>query len=539
MGLDEDRTNWRRPILKDGCPIPICWPAADVIIGNPPFLDARRMTRWHGPEYVKALEATFDAITRRSDFCVYWFRKSHDHLPQCTSKDAVAGRAGLVGTQNIRNNESRQGGLDHIVSGGTIVEAVDNQPWSGEANVHVSIANWVKHAPLNESSLVESQLLIPADRKLWFKVEAEPGMKKSRQANKLAAKQYELDKRECALINSALSDQTDVSTALVLSVACKPKRCFEGLQPGHKGFRISKEEYAKLTEDTAVADVVFPYLIATSVLTSRFQTRPEFLIDFAERDMLDASQYPRVLDIVRERVLPTWQSNAQKEQRNTGKHTGEHQRRLQTWWQLKRRRGALTRVIDTLDRFVVCSRHTKRPIFVFLSSSVRPDSSLTAFTFEDDYSFGILQSNAHWQWFVAKCSKLKSDFRYTPESVFNTFPWPQSPSESQIDAVAEAGREVRRVRGEALGKIKGGLRAVYRTLELPGKNPLKDAHAALDTAVLAAYGFSAKEDLLAQLLALNLQVAGRIDAGEPVTSPGVPPVYPDATKLITDDCIRP
>ena len=58
--------------------------------------------------------------------------------------DPVAGRAGLVGTQNIRNNQSRVGGLDYVVQTGTIVEAVDNQPWSGEANVHVSIANWVK-----------------------------------------------------------------------------------------------------------------------------------------------------------------------------------------------------------------------------------------------------------------------------------------------------------------------------------------------------------------------------------------------------------
>ena len=95
------------------------------------------------------------------------------------------------------------------------------------------------------------------------------------------------------------------------------------------------------------------------------------------------------------------------------------------------------------------------------------------------------------------------------------------------------------MRGEALKKIKGGLRAVYRTLELPGKNPLKDAHAALDAAVLAAYGFSPKEDLLAQLLDLNLAVASRIDDGEQVTAPGVPPSFPDPARLITDDCVRP
>jgi hypothetical protein len=75
------------------------------------------------------------------------------------------------------------------------------------------------------------------------------------------------------------------------------------------------------------------------------------------------------------------------------------------------------------------------------------------------------------------------------------------------------GREVRHVRSEALKVIDGGLRAVYRTLELPGKHPLKDAHTALDTAVLDAHGFNAKKDLLAQLLNLNRFVAAAEKAG--------------------------
>lgn len=163
------------------------------------------------------------------------------------------------------------------------------------------------------------------------------------------------------------------------------------------------------------------------------------------------------------------------------------------------------------------------------------------FAVDDDYSFGVLQAIPHLAWYRAKAARLKNeaDYNYSSESVFATFSWPQSPSAEQIEAVAETGREVRRVRDEALEKIKGGLRAVYRTLELPGKNPLKDAHAALDAAVLAAYGFSPKGDLLAQLLELNLAVAGKIDAGERVTAPGIPAIYPSPSDLITDDCIRP
>ena len=106
-------------------------------------------------------------------------------------------------------------------------------------------------------------------------------------------------------------------------------------------------------------------------------------------------------------------------------------------------------------------------------------------------------------------------------------------------AAAAAGREVRRIRAETLPQLKGGLRALYRTLELPGANPLKAAHAALDAAVLAAYGFTAKADLLAQLLALNQTVAARIASGTPVTAPGIPATFPTPATLITEDCIRP
>jgi hypothetical protein len=193
--------------------------------------------------------------------------------------------------------------------------------------------------------------------------------------------------------------------------------------------------------------------------------------------------------------------------------------------------------IDDLTRYVVCSRITKRPIFAFINSSVRPGDSLQIFAFADDYSFGILQSATHWQWFIAKCSKMKSDFRYTPESVFDTFPWPQAPSEKQIDAIAAAGREIRRIRSEALANLTGGLRALYRTLDLPGKNPLRDAHAALDKAVLAAYGFTAKKDLLEQLLNLNTQVAQRLANNQPVTAPGIPVSHSKPEALLSGDCM--
>jgi hypothetical protein len=517
-------------LTPDG--LPAQWPKADVIVGNAPFLDARKMTIEYGREYVGKLEKLYPEVPRRADLCTYWFRKAADHLPFCTADDPVAGRAGLVGTQNIRNNESRVGGLDHVVKTGTIVEAVENQPWSGEANVHVSIANWVK---------TQEAALLPKTRKLWFKVQQDAALKKTRKRGAgPATKQYELDCRQCASINSALSDQVDVALAARLKCCIDPKVVFEGVQTGHDGFVINAEEAKQLLDaDSQYQPYIKPFINGSDLLSGRFATQPEFVIDLSELDMLQASALPRLMAIPRERVLKDWQDDAANEQAELGRSTGEHQNRLQAWWALKRPRNDLQQMLKRLPRYIACSAVMKRATFVFLSSVYLPTNALKIFAFADDYSFGILQSEVHWLWFTTKCSKLTERFRYTPESVFDTFPWPQTATVAQIDAVVAASREVRRVRAGALPKIKGGLRALYRTLELPGANPLKDAHAALDAAVLAAYGFCSKKDLLAQLLALNLEVAARIERGDPVTAPGVPNNYPDGKKLVTEDCIKP
>jgi hypothetical protein len=323
---------------------------------------------------------------------------------------------------------------------------------------------------------------------------------------------------------------------------------FRGLEPGNKGFLLLEAEaHRMLRRDPSSAEVVHPYLTGREILTGD-GTPERWVIDYQRMHLLEAASFPAAFDHIKSKVLPQMRTIVDGIDRATLRDDQDlmvrmHKRhlvsRLDTWWQLRRSVPDTVAAISQLDRYIVCSRVTKRPIFVFLSSDIRPGDAVSVFGLSDDYSFGILQSDAHWQWFIAKCSKLTERFRYTPESVFNTFPWPQSPTIAQIKAVAETGREVRRVRADALKKIKGGLRAVYRTLELPGKNPLKEAHAALNVAVLDAYGFSAKKDLLAQLLELNILVAEHIKNGEPVTPPGVPRNHSNPDSLISDDCIRP
>jgi hypothetical protein len=492
--------------------LPAQWPKADVIIGNPPYLGSRYLAKEHGYEYVRKVHALFPDVPKMADYCVYWFRKSHDHLLACTPNDPVSGRAGLVGTKTIRQNESREASLDYIVqNGGTITEAVSKQVWSGEAAVHVSIVNWAKGEQKGKKRLfTQVGDNVVSD---WMCEEVD-------------------------YIGPTLTTDTDASAARQLSVNQEPKCVYVGQYPFNEGFWLNPDEATKLLhEHPDHRAVLFPYMIGRDLVDSGQPGR--WIIDFAQRDMLQAAQYTAAFERVKKLVMPVVVEKGEREIKATGKDSTRWSRLAKRWWQLRDYQPGTMAAISRVPRYITCSRVTKRPIFEFVSQLVHPDNTLMVFPFADDYSFGVLQSDPHWIWFTARCSTLGGTFRYTGDTVFDTFPWPQTPTVKQIDAVAAAARELRRVRAEALPKLKGGLRALYRTLELPGANPLKDAHAALDTAVLTAYGFNAKKDLLAQLLALNQQVAARIEQGLPVTAPGVPQNYPDPKKLVTEDCIKP
>jgi hypothetical protein len=84
----------------------------------------------------------------------------------------------------------------------------------------------------------------------------------------------------------------------------------------------------------------------------------------------------------------------------------------------------------------------------------------------------------------------------------------------KVRTVAEAAVSLRALRREIMAADGWSLRDLYRTLETPGSNRLRDAHAALDSAVRAAYGMAKDEDPLAFLLRLNLDLAAKETKGK-------------------------
>ena len=195
-------------------------------------------------------------------------------------------------------------------------------------------------------------------------------------------------------------------------------------------------------------------------------------------------------------------------------------------------------LIQSLDRFIACSRVTKRPIFEFVSSNINPSDVVQSFPMDDDYSFGILQSTIHWEWFMARCSTLGGTWRYTSDTVFDSFPWPQNPTTKQINEVAKQAKALRDKRNEVIEVHHYTLRDLYRIMDDTPDNPVSEIQTRLDNAVRDAYGMRRDADILQFLLNLNEKVYEKEQIGEKVQGPGLPAKIKDKSKLVSNDCVK-
>ncbi|MCH8978774.1 MAG: class I SAM-dependent DNA methyltransferase [Armatimonadetes bacterium] len=480
------------------------WPEFDAVIGNPPFQTKAKMPKEFGAEYVEQIRNAYPDVPGRADFCVYWLRKTHELLK-------AGQRAGLVGTNTIRQNYSREGGLDYIVdNGGTITEAVSSQVWSGDASVHVSIVNWVNGKSPGKKLLM-TQLGDKADSP-WAS--------------------FKLDR-----IPSSLTHAVDVTKAKSLVANRSSHLCCQGQTHGHYGFLVTQDELFGWPDESS--SVIHPYLTADELIGSNGAVSMRRVIDLNHcPDVVSASKYGEAFLQVKERVMPDVLARAVSEKEG-GVQNGPRSKFAEKWWTFWRSRPALMQAIQNIDRYVVCGRITKRPIFEFLDSTIHPNDALVAFPMEDDYSFGVLQSSWHWVWFVNRCSTLTARYRYTSATVFDSFPWPQRPTLAQAKAVAKAAVDLRQLRRDLMAAGAETYRSLYRSLEIAGKNPLRDATDTLDAAVCKAYGFDPGADRLASLYELNQALAELESQDKDVVGPGLPSRFRDKHDWVSSDRIQP
>ena len=489
---------------ETGQPVEPEWPAADVIIGNPPFLGHKKMRTELGNQYALHLRELYqNRITGRYDLVCLWFEKSRFLLESGKTK-----RVGLLATNSLRKGASRHV-LDQISQTGNIFEAWSDRPWILDgAAVRVSI------------------------------VAFDDGTQKH----------FKLDGKVVKTINPDLTSASNLTLALTLVE--NSELAFIGTQKSGD-FDITDAQarifLQQVNEDVSCdnKDVVKPWINALDIAR---RPRQMWIIDFDEKEEAEALKYHDPYQYVLEKVKPYRMSSSTKGM-------------SEKWWLLWRSRPAMKKAISELNRYIVTPLSSQNRIFKWVSAHIIPENLLTVIATDSDYNFGVLHSRVHELWSIALGTSLgvSSAPRYTPSTCFETFPFPwppgQEPSEAgdaRVKAIADWARALvawreawlnppppqagtidvayeNMLKKRTLTNLYNGLQYYRETIGAGGFflqsefdkvtrksvsrsaiEELHDIHTALDYAVLDAYGWPhalTDEQILEHLLALNLQRA--------------------------------
>jgi hypothetical protein len=478
------------------------WPAAEFIVGNPPFLGNKQMRSELGDAYVSALWGLYeDRLPATSNLCCYWFEKSRHAVEQHDES-----RVGLLATTGIGQVGSRRV-LERINDSCRIFFAISDRDWILDgASVRISIIAF---------------------------------------GRKDIADATQLDNSPVERINADLTSRSDATQTK--SLKGNAGLCFMGTTKVGAFDVESSVALELLTlpnpNGQPNSNVIRPFRNGSDLVRV---CSDRWIIDYGVGTPLDeAAPFEAPFQYLVENVKA-------KRETNNRKTRAEH------WWLLGETLPAFRGAIRGHNRYLATPRVSKHRVFVWLDSVVLPDSKVLAIALSDDFSLGVLQSRVHEVWTLRTCGwhGLGNDATYNPSLCFDTFPFPErarQPDE-HAEATAAAAKELDELRNRWLnppewtktevlefpGSVDGpwaryvvepdkrGIGTVRwprivpkdpecaeslktRTLtNLYNQRPtwLVQAHTRLDEAVFAAYGWDPQisdEELLERLLRLNLE----------------------------------
>ncbi len=491
-----DTIECRDAILKPDSPEPE-WPAADVVIGNPPFLGGKLLITHLGEAYVSRMfRAYVGRVPAESDLVCYWFEKAGRQIASGKAK-----RAGLVATNSIRGGANRRA-LQAATHKRCIFEAWSDEPWVVDgAAVRVSLVCFSRADDESVSGVrLDGQ---PVDE-----IHADLTARRGGAGVDLTGVRRLAENSGAAFMGDTKGGPFDVSG--------DQARAWLGL-PANPNGRTN-------------ADVLKPWVNGMD-LTRR--PGGKWIVDFGwTMSAAEAALYEEPFRWVQERVYPMRERNRRESYR------------VYWWWHVEPRQG-MWAALDGLPRYIATPCVSKYRLFTWCDRRICPDHALIVVARDDDTTFGILHSRFHEVWSLRLGTWLGkgNDPRYTPTTTFETFPFPPgltpdaSASEYAEDpramTVAHEARRLVEMRDRWLNppewvewvdepvpgypkrtvpRNEDAAKALKkRTLtNLYNARPqwLVDAHQALDAAVAAAYGWSAdisEDEALRELLALNAE----------------------------------
>ena len=156
---------------------------------------------------------------------------------------------------------------------------------------------------------------------------------------------------------------------------------------------------------------------------------------------------------------------------------------------------------DNADYLLIPSVSSERRRYIpigFLKADVITSNAVQIIPYASLYDFGVLTSNVHMSWMRTIAGRLKSDYRYSKEIVYNNFPWP-NPTDKQKENINKTAQAILDARTKY---PNSSLADLYDELTMPVE--LRTAHQKNDIAVMEAYGFDwrnmTESDCVAELM---------------------------------------
>jgi len=245
-------------------------------------------------------------------------------------------------------------------------------------------------------------------------------------------------------------------------------------------------EYAKLSIDCpAITEVIRPYLGGEEVLTDPKQEPHRYAICLADMSEQEArNAWPALIDILERKVRP-----ARSRLGNSAIDMAHKER----WWLFGNDRPALRTALRGLSRMIAIPRVATHLCAVLLPATHIPADQLVILGFESLGMVAIVQSRPHELWARFFSSTMGDGLRYAPSDCFETFPFPAGWEDAAL--LEKVGKEYYDFRADLMVRNNEGLTETYNRFHDPDETrpdilKLRELHAAMDRAVLDAYGWT-------------------------------------------------
>ncbi len=408
----------------------------DALVGNPPFLGGKKISGVMGDDYLAWL-AAWDGrgVKGNTDLAARFLLRADALL-------GPRGQLGFVATSTVLEGDTLTVGLLQLEGRAwTLRRGTTPHPWpSASANLSI-IELWETKERLLASAVLDDE---PVPR---LGSDLQPYLRETGRPQRLPE-------------NDGVA--------------------FQGHNVLGEGFTMSEEEARALTaEDVSNTDVLFPYINGADLNRRPGVSASKWIVNLCEWPEEQARNYRGPWMKVNQDVRPE----------RVRKDAAKYPRMVHEWWKFWQYRQGLEEAIDGLDFVLALTQASNTMMPLRVPTGPVFDQKCIVFARRSTSLLAALSSSVHSIWAMRYAATIGANINYSPSDVFRTFPLPALTTDMALlgKALDIERREI--MLGRALGLTKLYNQVHDSVVTDPAIVRLRDLHAEIDHAVLAAYGW--------------------------------------------------